>query len=225
MSTYSHTFFDEFQLAAADGYTVIAGNPRGSDGYGEQWAASIVGDLGNRDWADVTALTDHLAALPEVDDSRIGIGGGSYGGFMTSWAIGHTQRYRAALVERAVTNWETMAGTSDIGSYFLPMLLDASPETDVERLRHQSPISYATSVTTPTLILHSEEDWRCPIEQAEQLFAAYRRAGVDVTFARFPGENHELSRSGSPRHRVERFGFVHDFFARHLHPDGRPSRI
>ncbi len=216
MSIYGHGFFDEFQLAAADGYTVVAGNPRGSDGYGEAWARAIVGQLGGPDWDDVQALTDVLAALPEVDSERIGIGGGSYGGFMAAWAIGHTDRYGAALVERAVTNWESFAGTSDIGSYFLPMLLDATVEDDVESLRRQSPLSYATDVETPTLILHSEEDWRCPIEQAEQLFAAYRRCGVDVTFVRFPGENHELSRNGSPVHRVERFRLVHGFFAEHL---------
>ena len=216
VSTYTQSFFDEFQMAAADGYTVVAGNPRGSDGYGVEWARSIIGHLGERDWADITALTDHLAGLDGVDPERIGIGGGSYGGFMTSWAIGHTTRYRAALVERAVTNWESFVGTSDIGTFFLPMLIDATVEDDLDGVRRQSPMTYAGAIETPTLILHSEEDWRCPIEQAEQLFAALRRRGVDVTLARFPGENHELSRSGAPRHRVERLHIVHDFFATHL---------
>ncbi len=216
MFAYGLGFFDEFQLAAAAGYTVIGGNPRGSDGYGEEWAATLSGRLGTIDQDDVTAITDHLAALPEVDPDRIGIGGGSYGGFMTSWMIGHTDRYRAALVERAVTNWESFAGTSDIGAWFGPMLLRASVESDVEALRRMSPLSYATNVTTPTLILHAEEDWRCPIEQAEQLFSAYRRNGVDVTFVRVPGENHELTRGGSPRHRVDRFELVHEFYATHV---------
>lgn len=216
MSAYTQSFFDEFQMAAADGYTVIAGNPRGSDGYGEEWAGCIAGALGSRDWEDVQALTDHLAALDTVDEAKIGIGGGSYGGFMTSWAIGHTDRYKAALVERAVTNWETMAGTSDIGSWFMNMLLFADWHTGLDRLRELSPMTYADNIRTPTLVVHSEEDWRCPIEQAEQLFAVLRRNGVDVTFARFPGENHELSRSGSPKHRVERLRLVHDFYARHL---------
>ncbi len=216
MAAYTQSFFDEFQMAAADGYTVIAGNPRGSDGYGDEWISSITGALGQKDWDDVQALTDHLAELDTVDEDRIGIGGGSYGGFMASWAIGHTHRYRAALVERAVTNWETMAGTSDIGSWFLPMLIDADWHTGLDALRTMSPMSYADNVATPTLIIHSEEDWRCPIEQGEQLFAVLRRNGVDVTLARFPGENHELSRSGSPRHRVERLRLVHDFYASHL---------
>ena len=137
---------------------------------------------------------------------------------MTSWLTAHDQRFRAALVERAVTSWETMVGTSDIGAFFVERLLDADPTTPegLGSLRRQSPITHAHSTRTPTLIVHSEEDWRCPIEQAEQLFSVYRTNGVDVTFARFPGENHELSRSGSPRHRVERLGLVHQFFADHL---------
>lgn len=216
MSAYTQSFFDEFQMAAADGYTVIAGNPRGSDGYGEDWVSCIAGDLGNKDWEDVQALTDYLAALDTVDENRLGIGGGSYGGFMTSWAVGHTDRYKAALVERAVTNWETMAGTSDIGSWFMGMLLFADWHTDLDKLRRLSPMAVADKVQTPTLIIHSEEDWRCPIEQAEQFFSVLRRNRVDVTFARFPGENHELSRGGSPKHRVERLRLVHDFYATHL---------
>lgn len=216
MSAYTQSFFDEFQMAAADGYTVIAGNPRGSDGYGEEWVSCIAGALGDKDWEDVQALTDHLAALDTVDETRLGIGGGSYGGFMTSWAIGHTDRYKAALVERAVTNWETMAGTSDIGSWFMGMLLFADWHHGLDKLRELSPMTYADKIRTPTLVVHSEEDWRCPIEQAEQLFSVLRRNGVDATFARFPGENHELSRSGSPKHRVERLRLVHDFYARHL---------
>ncbi len=220
MFTYGYGFFDEFQIAASTGYTVIGGNPRGSDGYGEAWASSVKGRLGTIDWQDVTAMSDHLISLPEVDENRVGIGGGSYGGFMTAWAIGHTDRYRAALVERCVSNWESFEGTSDIGGFFGDMLVDASNdgegENGVAGLKRQSPITYANNVTTPTLIVHSEEDWRCPIEQSEQLFAAYRRNGLNVTFVRFPGENHELTRNGSPRHRLERFEIVHEFFADHL---------
>lgn len=216
MFQYGLGFFDEFQMAAACGYVVIGGNPRGSDGYGEAWAQSIVGDLGNRDWVDVTAITDHLADMPEVDADRIGIGGGSYGGFMTSWALGHSDRYRAGLVERAVTSWNTMFGTSDIGPWFTTMTIGATIEGQVDEVTRQSPLHYAAAITAPTLIVHSEEDWRCPIEQAEQLFAAIRRNGGTVTMVRFPGENHELSRSGKPSHRIERFEIVHEFYAKHL---------
>lgn len=216
LSQYGYGFFDEFQMAAAAGYVVVAGNPRGSDGYGEEWARAIVGDLGGRDWADVSALTDHLCGLDEVDEGRVGIGGGSYGGFMTGWALARDERYRAGLVERAVTSWTTMFGTSDIGNWFTERTIGASIESDPTEVARQSPITYAADITAPTLILHSEHDWRCPIEQAEQLFAAIRRNGGDATMVRFPNENHELSRSGSPRHRVERFEIVHEFFATHL---------
>ncbi len=219
LSMYGHSFFDEFQLAAAAGHVVVGGNPRGSDGYGEDWATSIVGRLGTDDWDDVQALTDRLADEPGVDPDRIGIGGGSYGGFMASWAIGHTDRYRAALVERAVTSWYSMLGTSDIGHPFGTAMIDATIDDDLEAVMRQSPLTYAGAVTTPTLILHSEEDWRCPIEQAEQYFTALRRNGVEVTLLRFPGENHELSRSGRPSNRVDRFDAVHAFFDRHLRPD------
>lgn len=122
----------------------------------------------------------------------------------------------STLVERCVSNWESFIGTSDIGPWFAARYCDATIEGDVAAIRRQSPITYAADNRTPTLILHSEEDWRCPSEQAEQLFAAYRRAGVDTTFVRFPAENHELTRNGSPRHRVERFVVVHDFFAEWL---------
>ncbi len=217
-SQYSWGFFDEFQIGAAAGYVVIAGNPRGSGGYGGEWARGVVGQVGGCDAEDVTAIADHLAGRPDVDAERLGIGGGSYGGFMTAWITAHDNRFGAALVERPVTSWESMVGTSDIGSHFVERLLDADPSTPegLEALRRMSPITHAHRNRTPSLILHSEQDWRCPIEQAEQLFSLYRTIGVDVTFARFPGENHELSRSGSPHHRVERFGLVHDFFAEYL---------
>ena len=216
MFQYGLCFFDEFQMAAACGYVVIAGNPRGSDGYGEAWAQEIAGDLGNKDFADITALADHLAALPEVDPERIGIGGGSYGGFMTSWALGRDTRYKAGLVERAVTSWNSFYGTSDIGTWFAEKTIGATIEDNVDEVTRQSPLHYAADISAPTLILHSEEDWRCPIEQAEQLFAAIRRTGGDATLVRFPGENHELSRAGIPSHRIERLEIVHEFFAKHL---------
>lgn len=216
MFQYGLNFFDEFQMAAARGYVVIGGNPRGSDGYGEAWAQAITGDLGNLDWMDVTALADRLAADDEVDSGRLGIGGGSYGGFMTGWVLARDHRFSAGLVERAVTSWTTMFGTSDIGSWFTEMTIGANLEDDPDEVRRQSPLTYAADITTPTLIVHSEQDWRCPIEQAEQLFAAIRRNGGDAILVRFPGENHELSRSGIPSHRIERLEIVHEFYARHL---------
>jgi dipeptidyl aminopeptidase/acylaminoacyl peptidase len=216
MFQYGLGFFDEFQMAAACGYVVIAGNPRGSAGYGQRWAQSIIGDLGNKDWLDVSALADHLSGMPEVDSERIGIGGGSYGGFMTGWALSHDERFKAGLIERAVTSWNSFYGTSDIGAWFTGKTIGATVETDRDEVTRQSPLHHVADITAPTLIVHSEHDWRCPIEQGEQLFAALRRRGRDVTMVRFPGESHGLTRGGGPGHRVERFEIVHEFFAKHL---------
>ncbi|MEO1064661.1 MAG: S9 family peptidase [Actinomycetota bacterium] len=214
---YGPRFFDEFQVAAACGYVVIGGNPRGSDGFGTDWARAITGGrMGQPDWDDVQALTDHLAALPEVDADRIGIGGGSYGGWMTGWAIGHSDRYGAALVERAVTNWESFASTSDLTDLFGSLYLGAPEPGDVDELRRQSPVQYLDAVTTPTLVLHAESDLRCPIEQGEQMYVGLKRRGVETRMVRVPGEGHEFSRSGKPSRRVDRFGHVHDWFAHHL---------
>ncbi|MEM8902986.1 MAG: S9 family peptidase [Actinomycetota bacterium] len=214
---YGPRFFDEFQVAAACGYVVIGGNPRGSDGFGTDWARAITGGrMGQPDWDDVRALTDHVASLSEVDDERIGIGGGSYGGWMTGWAIGHSDRYRAALVERAVTNWESFASTSDLTSLFGSLYLGAPDPSDVDELRRQSPVQYLDAVTTPTLVVHAEDDLRCPIEQGEQMYVGLRRRGVETRLVRVPGEGHEFSRSGRPSRRVDRFHVVHEWFAEHL---------
>jgi dipeptidyl aminopeptidase/acylaminoacyl peptidase len=215
LAQYGWGFFDEFQLAAAAGYHVIGINPRGSDGYGQAHASVIQGDLGGKDWADVQAAGDWLFAQRSTDTARVGIGGGSYGGFMTAWATGHSRRFAAALVERAVINWATMEATSDIG-WFGSLMTGGTTLDDIERLRRQSPITYVGKARTPTLVMHSEEDWRCPIEQGEQWFAGLRRQGVASRFVRFPGENHELTRSGRPSLRVDRFHHVHDWFAKYL---------
>lgn len=172
--------------------------------------------MGTSDWDDVQALTEYLAGRDDVDAERIGIGGGSYGGFMTAWAISHSDRYCAALLERGLYNAETFMGTSDIATFFGRYLFGADLETDVELLRRISPTTYAAQITTPSLIIHSENDFRCPIEQAEQLFATLRRVGTEATFVRVPEESHGLTRNGSPHHRVDRFGIVHEFYNKHL---------
>jgi dipeptidyl aminopeptidase/acylaminoacyl peptidase len=215
LSQYSWGFFDEFQLAAAAGYVVYGANPRGSDGYGQAHADAITGDMGNLDWLDIQAATAALASDPSVDPDRLGIGGGSYGGYMTAWATSHSDRFKAALVERAVTNWVSMEATSDI-SPFVTMSMGATTVDGLEQMRRQSPITYIDAVRTPTIVLHSEEDWRCPPEQGEQWFAGLRRRGVPAEFVRFPGENHELTRSGRPSLRVTRFRIVHDWFDRYV---------
>ncbi|HJZ60890.1 MAG TPA: S9 family peptidase [Miltoncostaeaceae bacterium] len=220
---YGWGFFDEFQMYAAAGHVVVASNPRGSDGYGEAWARAIVGDLGNLDWADVQAVADTAAGLPEVDPARVGIMGGSYGGFMAAWATSHSDRFACSIVERAALNFETIQGTSDIGLWFGPFLLGGTTLDHDDRLRRQSPITHAARIRTPTLIVHSEEDWRCPPEQAEQLFALLRLVGTEVELVRFPGESHELTRTGAPRHRHERFEIVLEWLARHLRDGAGPG--
>jgi dipeptidyl aminopeptidase/acylaminoacyl peptidase len=215
---YGHGFFDEFQVCAGAGYAVIYANPRGSQGYGEAFTQAVVGDWGGGDYADVMAALDEaLRRHPFIDAERLGVLGGSYGGFLTSWTVGHTDRFKAACSERAVNCQYTMFGTSDIGHTFNVVELGgALPWEDMARYIERSPLTYAKNIVTPLLILHAEEDLRCPIEQAEQLFVALKKLRREVRFVRFPAENHEMSRSGKPRHRLERFRHILEWFAGHL---------
>jgi dipeptidyl aminopeptidase/acylaminoacyl peptidase len=222
---YANRFFDEFQIQAAAGYVVLWCNPRGSSGREESFGRSICGEsLGGTGWGsvdydDVMAAVDHaLRLFPAIDEDRLGILGGSYGGYMTSWVVGHTDRFRAACSERAANNLLSLDWTSDIASAFRTYLgkshLDAP-----ELYQAMSPISYVRDIATPLLIVHSEDDLRCPIEQAEQMFVALRILQRDVEFVRFPAESHELSRSGSPAHRRQRADIILEFFDRHLKPE------
>ena len=215
---YGHGFFDEFQVYAGAGYAVIYANPRGSQGYGEAFTRAVIGDWGGGDFADVMAALDEALRRHElVDAERLGVMGGSYGGFLASWIVGHSSRFKAACSERAVNDHVGMFGNSDIGHLFNAIELGGvAPWEDMGEYLARSPVTYAKAVTTPLLIIHSEDDLRCPIEQAEQLFVALKKLGKDVVFVRFPDENHELSRSGKPRHRLERFRLILDWFATRL---------
>ena len=209
---YGWSLFDEAQVYAGAGYAVVYGNPRGSSGYGEEHGRFIVGDVGARSAADLLALLDAALARPELDATRVGVLGGSHGGFMTSWLVGNTDRFRAAVSERAVNAIDSFEGASDIGWDFADLLYGPDPE----QRRRQSPLTYADRITTPLLIIHSEQDWRCPLEQAQRLYVALKQRDAEVEFLLFPGEGHELSRSGTPRHRVARFDAIVDWFDRHL---------
>ena len=215
---YGHNFFDEFQVYAGAGYAVVYANPRGSQGYGEAFTQAVVGDWGGGDYADVMgALDEAMARYPFIDPDRLGVLGGSYGGFLTSWIVGHSKRFKAACSERAVNCQYTMFGTSDIGHSFNVVELGGPmPWEDMARYIERSPLTYAKDVVTPLLIIHSEDDLRCPIEQGEQLFVALKKLRREVRFIRFPGENHEMSRSGKPRHRLERFRHILDWFGAYL---------
>ena len=166
------------------------------------------------------ALDEAIARHPFIDPDRLGVLGGSYGGFLTSWTVGHSKRFKAACSERAVNCQYTMFGTSDIGRSFNVVELGGPmPWEDMARYIERSPLTYAKDVVTPLLIIHSEDDLRCPIEQGEQLFVALKKLRREVRFIRFPGENHEMSRSGKPRHRLERFRHILEWFA-HLPEQG-----
>jgi dipeptidyl aminopeptidase/acylaminoacyl peptidase len=224
-SQYSTGFFDEFQVYAGGGYAVVYSNPRGSSGYGEDWGRAIRGPSngqgpgwGTVDYQDLMAAVD--AALEHydfVDPDRLGVLGGSYGGFMTSWIVGHTNRFKAACSERAVNNLVSAYGSSDVFWAFAGMFGSFLYE-DLDAWVERSPSTYAKDIDTPLLVMHSENDLRCAVEQAEHLFITLRLARKEVEFVRFPVESHELSRSGSPTHRVQRFEILLDWFDRHLEP-------
>ena len=215
---YGYPFLDEFQVQVGAGYAVLYTNPRGSQGYGEAFTQAVVGDWGGGDVADVLAgLDEALGRYDWIDPARLGLLGGSYGGFVTSWIVGHSTRFKAACSERAVNSHVTMFGSSDIGHLFnVGELGGVLPWENMAKYLERSPLTYARDITTPLLIIHSEDDLRCPIGEAEQLFIALKTLRREVVFVRFPDENHELSRSGKPRHRLERFRIILDWFAKYV---------
>jgi dipeptidyl aminopeptidase/acylaminoacyl peptidase len=209
---YGHQLFDETQVYAAAGYAVVMCNPRGSSGYGHEHGRAVIGSVGATTATDVLAFLDAALEDERLDSSRVGVMGGSHGGFMTTWiAAHHGERFRAAISERAVNAIESFHGSSDIGSFF-PGPLYGPPET----WAGESPLTYADQISLPFLIIHSEEDWRCPLEQAQRLFVALKLRGLETEMLLFPAEGHELTRSGLPSHRVARFEAVLDWWQRHL---------
>lgn len=210
---YSIHLLDETQVYVDAGYAVVYCNPRGSAGYGQEHGRVIQHAMGSVDLTDVLDFLDGaLASDPELDATRLGILGGSYGGYLTAWTIAHDHRFAAAIVERGYLDPLAFVGSSDIGATF-PQQYNG---VDREAILRQSPQAVAHRVTTPTLVIHSEDDLRCPIGQAETYYATLKLAGVDAEMLVFPGENHELSRSGRPRHRVQRFDAILDWFARYV---------
>ncbi len=217
-TAYGNGFFHEFQVLAAAGFGLFYTNPRGSSSYGEDFAAAVRKHFGEQDFEDIMAAADYAAQLDWVDPQRMGIMGGSYGGFMTNWAITHTDRFAAACAQRSITNLVSFAGTSDIGPEFSLDEFGPLPWQDEELLMAKSPMRYVQNVKTPTLILHQEQDHRCPIEQGEQLYTALVMLGVPTKFVRFPDEGHEMPRSGQPQRRVNRLEHIVDWFTRYLKP-------
>ncbi len=222
---YGNKFFDEFQMQAGGGFGVVCCNPRGSSGYSEASARAIRWPEAEPDpgsgWGGVD-LDDVMACIADaerrfawIDPERLGVMGGSYGGYLTSWIIGHSTRFQAACSERACNNLLSLEQSSDIATEFRTYVGKDHIEAPEIYLR-QSPVAFVEQMTTPVLIVHSEQDLRCPINQAEELFVALRMLGRDPVMVRFPGESHELSRAGSPRHRVMRAELILDWFRERL---------
>lgn len=217
---YANTYFHEMQMLAAAGFAVLYVNPRGSHGYGQKFVNAVRGDYGGKDYTDLMAAVDYaLKTYDFIDESRLGVTGGSYGGFMTNWIVSHTNRFKAAVTQRSISNWISFYGVSDIGYYFCEWqhLLDKS---DFDGLWKISPLRYVDHIETPLLILHSEEDLRCPIEQAEQLYIALKHRRKTAKLIRFPKSNHELSRSGIPNLRIRRLNYIKEWFEQYLGNDG-----
>jgi dipeptidyl aminopeptidase/acylaminoacyl peptidase len=216
-ATYGATFFLEFQILASQGFGVVYGNPRGGAGYGQAFASAITGDWGGVDASDVLSILDAALAAGTFDPARVAAVGGSYGGFMTTWLLGHCDRFATGISMRACNEFASFTGTTDIG-YFLEAELGFGPNAaGMRELFERSAIRAAERITVPLLVMHSERDFRCPIDQGEQLFNVLRMLGkCDAEFVRFTGDGHELSRGGKPRHRVLRLRAIANWLLRKL---------
>jgi dipeptidyl aminopeptidase/acylaminoacyl peptidase len=225
-------FYDSFvswqQVLATNGYLVMAANPRGSSTYGADFMTAVLGDWGGEDYRDLMAVVDRAVSRPYVDPTRLGIHGYSYGGYMASWTVGHTNRFQAAVVGAPCTNLHSMYGTSDIGTSFGEVQWGASIDQPGEdsfarlalRLLQRSPISWVAGVETPVLLLHGEADARCPISQSEEYFTMLKRLGKTVELVRFPDCSHLFLRSGHPRMREEYLARTLAWFNKYLMPTG-----
>ena len=217
LGIYGDGIYMEFQLLASAGYCVIYTNPRGSGGYGEEYGATLNGRHGTVDYRDVMGFTrDAVQRYGFIDETRLGVTGGSYGGYLTNWINTQTDMFKAAVACRSTCNRYSHHGYSDLGYKHGESGNVGYPWRDEEKLLGQSPIRYAENVKTPTLFIHSENDLRCTIQQAEEFFVALKELGVDTELVRFPGESHELSRSGKPKHREERFRHMLRWFDKYL---------
>ena len=213
-TVYGEVFYHEMQYWAGKGYFVIFCNPTGSDGRGD--FMNILGKYGTVDYEDIMAFCDKaLEEWPDMDADNFFETGGSYGGFMTNWIIGHTDRFRACASQRSISNWFSMYGVSDIGVSFTRDQCKSDPWNDPEKLWFHSPMKYADKAVTPTLFIHSFEDYRCPIDQGYQMFTSLIAHGVESKMVTFKGENHELSRSGKPEHRMKRLREITEWFEVH----------
>jgi dipeptidyl aminopeptidase/acylaminoacyl peptidase len=223
---YGNFFMHEFFCLAAQGYVVYFSNPRGGQGYGEKHSKAIWNNWGTVDYDDLMAWADLVARKRYIDKARMGVTGGSYGGYMTNWIIGQTDRFAAAVTQRSVSNMISMWGSSDFNWAFQEELGRKPPWENHENYWRQSPMKHIGNARTPTLVIHSEQDLRCAIEQGEQIFVALKRLGVDTEMVRFPDEPHGLSRGGRTDRRVDRLKHILRWFDRYLKkPHGSRKRV
>jgi len=215
-TTYGTVFFHEMQYLANQGYAIIYTNPRGSDGRGVAYA-DLLGKYGDIDYKDITAFVDEAIKQHSfIDEDRLGVTGGSYGGFMTNWIIGHTDRFKAAVSLRGIASWLSFSNTSDIGTTFIRSNIGPNAWEDHQELWDKSPLKYADNVKTPTLFIHSEEDYRCWLVEGIQMYTALQYFEVPTRLVVFKGENHELSRSGKPKNRLRRLEELKGWFDKYL---------
>jgi len=212
---YGNTFSVEVQARAAGDRIILLTNPRGSGGYGQEFMRACVGDWGGKDYEDIMLGVDEMVGRGIVDTDRMAVTGISYGGYMTNWTVTHTDRFACAITEMCVSNLLSFYGTSDIGTHFLEAEIPGSPWESPENLWNHSPIKYIEECSTPTMVIHGDADWRCPIEQGEQVFASLKRRGVDTAMVRFPGCSHVFSRIGSPSQRKKRFRVMEAWLMRY----------
>ncbi|KPV42333.1 hypothetical protein AN477_18750 [Alicyclobacillus ferrooxydans] len=219
MAMYGYRYFHEFQCLVEAGYAVVYTNPRGSQGYGHEFCSAIIGQWGDKDYRDVMAGLDAaLAKWPNLDATRLGTAGGSYGGFMVNWIVSHNDRFKAAVTMRSVVNRFSAMGSSDMGWLRIPQYGSKPWWEEPEPYWQQSPLKYASNIHTPLLIEHQEQDFRLPIEQGEQLYSALKYLGREVEMVLYPGESHGMSRAGRPWHRIHRLHMIVDWFNRYLEP-------
>ncbi|WP_145047563.1 S9 family peptidase [Paenibacillus xylanexedens] len=221
---YTGTFSHEIQSLAAQGYAVLWVNPRGSMGYGQAFARACRGDFAGGDYRDLMEAVEYaLATYGELDESRLGVGGGSYGGVMTNWIVAHNHRFKAAVTQRCISNWLSMYGTSDIGISYVEGVIGGNPAHHAEWLWSRSPLAYAHQIETPLLIMHGEQDYRTPIAQAEELYTTLKRYGKTTKLIRYPGSNHSLLKIGKPSLRVDSFEQVNRWFNQYLQEAGEEA--
>ena len=216
-TNYCAGFMHEMQVMASAGSFVFFCNPRGSSGRGEEFA-NIRGKYGTIEYEDIMAFTDEvLKKYPALGKDNLGVTGGSYGGFMTNWIIGHTNRFKAAASQRSISNWVSFFGVCDIGPWFGKREMGgATPWENLEGLWNASPLQYAMNAETPTLFIHSDEDYRCWLPEGIQMYSAMQLKGVPTRMCIFHGENHELSRSGKPKHRIRRMNEINDWLFHYI---------